>query len=205
MSALRCGGAAALGHVRSSSSKAPPPLSTPAIASAKSRAAKGFEVVDALADADEMHRQGEFVGDRDQNAAARGAVELGHHEAGDARGAAEDLDLAQRVLPDRGVEHEQHGVRRLGIDLPHHPDDLFEFAHQFGAILQSPRGVHQHDVDAKLAGAGQRVEGEPGRVGALVALDEGGERAPRPDAQLLDRRGAEGVARGEQHRLRPRP
>ena len=148
-----------------------------------------------------MHRQGEFVGDRHQDAAARRAVELGHHEAGDARDAAEDLDLAQRILPDRGVEHEQHRMRRLGVDLPHHPDDLFQLAHQLGAILQSPRGVHQYNVDAKLAGFGQRVEGEPGRVGALVALDEGGKGTPRPDAQLLDRRGAEGVARGEQDRL----
>ena len=55
----------------------------------------------------------EFVGDRDEDAAARGAVELGHHKAGDAGGAAENLDLVQRVLTDRRVEHEQHRVRRF--------------------------------------------------------------------------------------------
>ena len=115
--------------------------------------------------------------------------------------AAENLDLAQRVLPDGGVEHEQHGVGRVGIDLLHHTNDLLEFAHQLRAVLQSPGGVHQHHVDVKLAGARQRVEGKPGRVGALVALDDRGKRAPRPDAQLLDRGGAEGVARGEQDRL----
>ena len=74
---------------------------------------EGLEIVDALADADEMDGQRELVGDRDENAAARRAVELGHHEAGDAGDAAENLDLAQRVLPDRGVEHEQHRVRRV--------------------------------------------------------------------------------------------
>jgi fused signal recognition particle receptor len=36
----------------------------------------------------------------------------GHDEAGDARGLLEDLDLAQRVLADRGVEDEEHG----GVD-----------------------------------------------------------------------------------------
>ena len=87
------------------------------------------------------------------------------------------------------------------VDLLHHADDLLELAHELGPVLQSPGRVHQHNVGVKLAGAGQRVEGEPGRVGALLALDEGGKRAPRPDAQLLDRGGAEGVARGEHDRL----
>src|SRR6478735_7940325 len=43
------------------------------------------QIVDAFADADEMHRQFEFLRERHQNAAARGAVELRHHEAGDPR------------------------------------------------------------------------------------------------------------------------
>ena len=89
----------------------------------------------------------------------------------------------------------------LGVDFPHHPDDLLKFAHELRAVLQSPGGVHEHDVDVELAGARQRVEGEACRVGALVALDERGQRAPRPDAQLLDRGGAKGVARREQDRL----
>src|SRR6185437_3457023 len=46
------------------------------------------QVVDTLADADEVHRQFEAVGDGDEDAAARGAVELGHDEPGDAGGLA---------------------------------------------------------------------------------------------------------------------
>ena len=82
------------------------------MARAKSPASKGFEIGRGFADADIMDRQLEFFGDGDENAAARGAVELGHHEAGDARDLAENLDLAHRVLADRRIEHEQHGVRR---------------------------------------------------------------------------------------------
>src|SRR6056297_1881612 len=59
---------------------------------------KRIEIVDALADADIMHRQGELVGQRHEDAAARRAVELGHDEAGYAGGLAEDLDLRERVL-----------------------------------------------------------------------------------------------------------
>src|SRR5438552_12479182 len=54
------------------------------------------QIVDALADADEMDRQFEFLREGNQDAAARGAVELGHDEAGDAGDLAEHLDLRQR-------------------------------------------------------------------------------------------------------------
>src|SRR3954471_19100037 len=67
---------------------------------------KRRQIVDALADTDEMDRQPELLGDGDEEAAARGAVELGHDEAGDAGDLAEHLDLRQRVLTDGGVEHE---------------------------------------------------------------------------------------------------
>src|SRR5438045_2749462 len=45
---------------------------------------EGCEIVDAFTDADKVHRQFEFLRQRHQNAAARGAVELGHHQAGNA-------------------------------------------------------------------------------------------------------------------------
>src|ERR1700753_900463 len=49
------------------------------------------EIVDPLANTDEMHRQFVFFGQRHQNAAARGAVELGHHQTGYPCGAMECL------------------------------------------------------------------------------------------------------------------
>src|SRR5882757_8251293 len=70
------------------------------------------EVVDALADADEMHRQFVLFRQRHQDAAARGAVELGHDQAGHARCTMKRLDLRQRVLSHRGIEHQQHSMRR---------------------------------------------------------------------------------------------
>ncbi len=49
------------------------------------------EVVDALADADGVDRDAVFLGERDEDAALRGAVELGHDDAGDPDHRAEDL------------------------------------------------------------------------------------------------------------------
>src|ERR1700722_8322616 len=81
------------------------------------------EIVDALADTDETHRQFVFFSERHQDAAARGAVEFCHHEAGDPCGTMKRLDLRQRILSHRGVQHEQHRMRRRRIDLPDDPND----------------------------------------------------------------------------------
>src|SRR6266568_8800258 len=76
-----------------------------------------LEIIDPLADSDAMHRQPKSFRDRHQDAAARRAVELGHHEPGHAGGFREFIDLGQRILADGGVEHEQHRMRRRSIDL----------------------------------------------------------------------------------------
>src|ERR1700754_1350471 len=76
------------------------------------------EIVDAFADADEVHRQLELLRQRHQDAAARGAVELRHHQASDASGTMKCLDLRQRILSHRGIEHQQHRMRRRRVDLP---------------------------------------------------------------------------------------
>src|SRR5947199_9608668 len=47
---------------------------------------EGRQIVDAFADADEVHRQFEFLRQRHQDAAPRGAVEFCHDESSDACG-----------------------------------------------------------------------------------------------------------------------
>ena len=87
-------------------------LAFPAIAARSPRAANGFEIVDTLAHADEMHGQGKFLRDGDEDAAARRAVELGHHQPGHPGTLAEDFDLIEGILSGRGIERQQCGVRR---------------------------------------------------------------------------------------------
>ena len=84
-------------------------------------------------------------GDGDQNAALGRAVELGHHQAGDAGGVAEGFDLSQRVLADGRVEHENDIVRRGGIDLADGAHDLGEFVHQLRLVLQAAGSVDQDE------------------------------------------------------------
>src|SRR5256886_10412540 len=65
------------------------------------------QVVEALADAHELDRQPELVGDRDGDTAARRAVELRQRDARDACGVAEETRLPQAVLSRWRVDDEQ--------------------------------------------------------------------------------------------------
>src|SRR5215472_10330355 len=153
------------------------------------------EIVHTFADADEVHRQFVLGRDRDQDAAAGGAVELGHHETGDAGGPGEFVDLRERVLPDGGVEHQQDRMRRAGVQLLHHPHDLLELPHERRLVLQPAGGVDDQHVAALAARRLQRLERERGSVGTLRARGDLAAGALAPDPELLDRGGAESVAR----------
>ena len=88
-----------------------------------------LQVVDTLADADGADGQPEALGNGRKNAASRRAVKLGDDEARHARDFLEGLDLRQRVLPRRSVEHEYHAVRRAFFELLQDADDLGELRH----------------------------------------------------------------------------
>src|SRR3990170_4440232 len=87
-----------------------------------------LEIVETFADG--VDGKLEALGDGHKDAAARRAVELGHHDPGDARDLLEDLDLIERVLPGGGVEHEDDTVRRSRVELLQHPHDLGELGHE---------------------------------------------------------------------------
>ena len=67
--------------------------------------------------------------------------------------------------------------------------------------LQATRGVGEHHVDARLLGLLDGVEDDRPGIGAFLALDDLAPHALAPDFELLDGGRAEGVARGQHHRL----
>ena len=91
----------------------------------------------SLSDADEAQRNrgsrafAAGVRDRCDHTAFRGAVELRHHQAGDAERVVERLHLRERVLSGVRVEDEQHLVRRAGERLV---DDALHFADLFHEV-----------------------------------------------------------------------
>ena len=89
-------------------------------------------------------------------------VQLGQHDAGDVHDVTEDAGLHEPVLTGGGVEDEQHlGDGRLLLD---HALDLAELVHQPGLVLQSPRRVDDHRVDA---GLDPRAHGFVGDAGGI--------------------------------------
>ena len=97
----------------------------------------------------------------------RGAVELGHDDAGDADHVAEGLGLGVRVLADRGVEHQQHRMRRRW----HRPSSARARSSAArpsdAALLWSRPAVSISSTSApSLPRRLEGVEGEARRVGA---------------------------------------
>ena len=125
----------------------------------------------------------ELVGDRQRDAALGGPVELGQDDAVDVDRLPEQLRLAQAVLARRGVDGHQRLVRRVGHLLGDHAPDLGQLLHQVVLRVQAPGGVDDHHVGAALAAAGDRVEGDRARIGALRALDERRRPRARPTAR----------------------
>ncbi|MNQ07566.1 hypothetical protein D3C85_203470 [compost metagenome] len=107
------------------------------------------------------------------------------------------LGLVDGVLAGTGVEHQQHFVRRVGVELADHPTNLFQLFHQVVFGVQATGGVGDQHIDATGLGGLHGVEDHRGRVGASVLRDHRDLVALTPDLQLLHRRGTEGVASGE--------
>ena len=110
----------------------------------------------------------------------------------------EHLDLVERILAGGRIEHQDDVVRRLGVQPPEHAAHLGQFVHQMRLVLQSPSGVDDQRVDAGRGRLLDAVEDDTGRVAAFLAADHRRADAVAPDLQLLDRRGAKGVARRQQ-------
>src|SRR5690348_4839761 len=128
-----------------------------------SREAFGFEhlqVIFAFADANEVNGKAEARGERNQDAALGGSVELGHHESCQRNGGREGLDLGEGILSGGGVEHEENRVRRGVVELPDHSHDLLELCHEPSLVLEAARCVDQDDIGLLRAGTLERLEGE---------------------------------------------
>jgi hypothetical protein len=128
-----------------------------------------------------------------------GAVELGEDEPGEAQRLVEGIHLAHRVLAVVRVEDEPGLMGRRGIGLGDDALHLLDLVHEVRLRREPSRGIREHDVDSLRLRRLHRVEDHGGRV-ALVLRDDGHVVAASPLGELLARRGAKGVARGEEHR-----
>ena len=146
-----------------------------------------------------MDRQAVLFGRLYQNAAARGAVELGHHQPGNTRHFLEYVDLAERVLAIGGVEHQHHVVGRFRVQAPEDFADLCQFVHQFALVLQPAGRVDDQRIGTDIGRLLDRVEHDARRIAAFGTAHDRHTDAIRPGRQLADRGGTERITRGQHH------
>jgi hypothetical protein len=161
---------------------------------------EAFDILGRFAQSDELHRQVQLVLDRENEPRLGRAVELGDEQRGDVDRLLEVPGLLDRVLPRRGIEHQQHLVWRAVDALGDHIPDLRQLAHQVLLRVQSSGRIDDQHIDAARLGRFARVIRDRRRVGAGLVLHDLDAIALGPDRKLLHRRGAEGVA-GAQHDL----
>ena len=151
-----------------------------------------LEILQPLAAAGKRDRHADDADDRQRRAAAGIAVHLAEDDAGDAHAAIELARALDRVLPGHRVgDVEQVGrLRRLL--------DRLQLHHQLVVDVEAAGGVDDDDVEAGVAGLGQRAARALHGIhlaGRVVYLDA---RLLRNYRELFDGRGPPDVGRYEQ-------
>ena len=141
------------------------------------------------------------MGDRDRDAAFRGAIELGQHDPVHAGDVHELARLRHAVLADRRVEHQQHFVRRARHLARGDPFDLLQLVHQVDAGMEPPGGIDENRVAALRLAGRDRVEDDRRWIRTVARAHDVDIGAVGPDLELLDRGGAKGVGGANQRPL----
>ena len=105
---------------------------------------KWLEAVGSLPGPEEGDRQAGGRTDAERRAAARVAVHLGQHEAGDGQLGVERLGHAHRLLPGHGIDDEECLRRRDGSGDPH------QLVHHRVVDVETARRIQDHHVHAAL-------------------------------------------------------
>ena len=116
-----------------------------------------LEPVGPLAGPEERDRQAGRGADAERRAAARVAVHLRQHEAGDRQLGVERLRDADRLLAGHRVDDEQRLGGRDGAGDPH------QLVHHRVVDVEAAGGVEDHDVDARAV-ARPRARSAPPRA-----------------------------------------
>src|SRR4051794_8598879 len=111
------------------------------------------QVLERLADPDQLDRDAELGGDREGDAALGRPVELGEHDPVDRHRLREHLRLTQPVLAGRRVDGQQCLVRRVGQLLADHAAHLGQLGHERVLRVQASGGVDDDHVGPLLATA----------------------------------------------------
>ena len=105
-----------------------------------------LKVFNPFSDTDQANGEFKLFGDCDDDAAARRAVQFRQDQARHPHGFMELASLSQRILPDRGIQDQQHFMGRPRHFLADHTLHFAEFIHEVGLGMQAAGRIDKRHV-----------------------------------------------------------
>src|ERR671939_1302601 len=102
---------------------------------------EAIEIIETLADAEELHGHRKFRLDTKNYAGAGAAIHLRYRQPAEADRLLEHLNLLRRVLPDVRVKHCQHLLRRMSVKALQDATNLAQLFHEIAAGVQAAGGI----------------------------------------------------------------
>ena len=163
---------------------------------------EGPKVFDSFADADRVDREPEFFCRRDKDAAARGAVELGHHQAGHpGRGRGTLRSGSSAFCPVVASSTRMTSCGASGLRRPSTRRTFDSSSIRWVLFCRRP-AVSTISASIPVAVACLTPSKTiPAASPPSLPRDHRRADALAPNLELLDRRRAEGVPGGEQHAI----
>ena len=128
---------------------------------------------------------------------------LAMRDVGDVDRLGEHLGLHQAVLAGRGVDDQQHLMRRFGDVSLHDAADLLELLHQVVLGVQPAGGVDDQDVGVAVMRRLHAVEDDGAGVGVGLVRDDRRRRARSPQTFSWSMAAARKVSPATSITLRP--
>jgi hypothetical protein len=153
-----------------------------------------LEVIGSFSYTDEAQGELQFFCNGDDNPPSCSPIELRQSKSCNSSGLVKLASLSQRVLPNRGIQDQQHFMWCTGQFLADHPFDLPQLVHQIGLGVQATRRVDEDHVHHPGFGCNDTVEGHSSWIGTMSLANDLHSHPIPPHLKLINSGCTKGIS-----------
>ena len=158
---------------------------------------KMTKVIHLFANADGMYGETKPFSDGHEHTATGSAIKFRHDQSTNVARLPKKFDLAMDVLTSGRIKNEYDTVGRARVLFPHDSHDLLQLGHQTGFVLQTSRRIDKENVFLVRLRGSPSIEREPSGISTNILGKDVSPGALTPNLQLINRRRAESIGRGD--------